>query len=81
MDGVWSHPVPLVPAVAGSLSRDAVIDPQGAAAGALWQQNVWMVCARGCHMLHGSTSSLPLGLGNNASTGLWASSCGGREVV
>lgn len=49
MDGVWSHPVPLVPAVAGSLSRDAVIDPQGAAAGALWQQNVWMVCARGCH--------------------------------
>lgn len=44
-----------------------------------------MVRVRGCAVQpHASwiyLISLPMGLGNNASTGLWASSCGGREVV
>ena len=43
------HPHPWAPSVAGSLSRDAVIDPQRAAARALWQRDVWTVSIRGCH--------------------------------
>lgn len=43
------HPAPLGSISAGSLSRDAMMDLQRAAARAWWQRDIWTVSIRGRH--------------------------------